>query len=107
VPFVIPCHRVVRADGHIGEYGGGGPEAKREVLGVEGIDTEALERMAGWGIRYTGSDSTSIYCYPSCRHARRTMPRHEVRFSSAEEARASGYRPCRVCRPPESALVAA
>ena len=36
VPFVIPCHRVVRTDGHIGEYGAGGPEAKREVLGVGG-----------------------------------------------------------------------
>ena len=38
IPFVIPCHRVVRTDGHIGEYGAGGPEAKREVLAVEGVD---------------------------------------------------------------------
>ena len=36
VTFVIPCHRVVRADGHIGNYGAGGPEAKREVLGARG-----------------------------------------------------------------------
>ena len=49
VPFVIPCHRVVRTDGHIGEYGAGGPEAKREVLGVEGVDTAALERLAASG----------------------------------------------------------
>jgi O-6-methylguanine DNA methyltransferase len=102
VPFVIPCHRVVRTDGHIGEYGAGGPEAKRQVLGAEGIDTRALERLAGGGVRYTGSDSTRIYCYPSCRHARRTQGRHEVRFRSAEDARAAGYRPCRVCRPLES-----
>ena len=107
VPFVIPCHRVVRTDGHIGEYGAGGPEAKRRVLAVEGIDTGALERLAGSGMRYTGSDSTLIYCYPSCRHARRTQARHEVRFRSAEDARAAGYRPCRVCRPLEAPPFAA
>lgn len=107
VTFVIPCHRVVRADGHIGNYGAGGPEAKREVLALEGIDTVKLEQLAGSGVRYTGSDSTHIYCYPSCRHARRTMAKHEVRFSSAEEAHDAGYRPCRICRPPEATPFAA
>lgn len=107
ITFVIPCHRVVRADGHIGNYGAGGPEAKREVLELEGIDTAELERMAGGGVRYTGSDSTNIYCYPSCRHARRTSTRHEVSFRSAEEARDAGYRPCKVCRPLEGVPFAA
>jgi O-6-methylguanine DNA methyltransferase len=107
ITFVIPCHRVVRADGHIGNYGAGGPEAKREVLELEGIDVEALERAAGAGVRYTGSDSTNIYCYPSCRHARRTSARHEVLFHSAQEAREAGYRPCRVCRPVEGTPFAA
>jgi len=101
ITFVIPCHRVVRADGHIGNYGAGGPGAKRAVLGHEGVDTGELERLAGSGVRYTGSDSTNIYCFPSCRHARRTMARHEVHFHSAEEALAAGYRACRVCRPLE------
>jgi O-6-methylguanine DNA methyltransferase len=107
VTFVIPCHRVVRADGRIGEYGAGGPEAKRKVLGVEGVDTRELEHMAGSGVRFTGSDSTNIYCYPSCRHARRTMAKHEVRFRSAQDAQAAGYRPCRVCRPLEATPFAA
>ena len=107
ITFVIPCHRVVRADGHIGNYGAGGPEAKREVLGIEGIDTGELERLAGSGVRYTGSDTTKIYCYPSCRHARRTSARHEVTFGSAEEARDAGYRPCKVCRPLEGTTFAA
>ena len=107
IPFVIPCHRVVRADGHIGDYGAGGPEAKREVLDLEGIDTAEVERLAGSGVRYAGSDSTGIYCYPSCRHARRTSARHEVRFHSAEEARDAGYRPCKVCRPLEGTPFAA
>jgi O-6-methylguanine DNA methyltransferase len=107
IAFVIPCHRVVRTDGRIGEYGAGGPEAKREVLMREGIDTDELERLAGGGVRYTGSDSTKVFCYPSCRHARRISARHEVRFHSAIEAREAGYRPCRVCRPLEGTPFAA
>ena len=107
VTFVIPCHRVVRADGHIGQYGAGGPEAKREVLGQEGLDAGELERLASEGVRYTGSDSTKIYCYPSCRHVRRTTTRHEVNFGSADDAAAAGYRPCTVCRPLEATAFAA
>ena len=44
LPFVIPCHRVVRSDGHVGEYGAGGPAAKRAMLRTEGVDPDALER---------------------------------------------------------------
>lgn len=36
VPFLIPCHRVVRADGSIGHYSGGGPAVKRRLLVAEG-----------------------------------------------------------------------
>ena len=31
----VPCHRVVRSDGKIGEYNRGGPEAKRALLEKE------------------------------------------------------------------------
>ena len=77
------------------------------MLDLEGIDTAEVERLAGSGVRYTGSDTTNIYCYPSCRHARRTSARHEVRFHSAQEAREAGYRPCKVCRPLEGTPFAA
>jgi len=33
--IVVPCHRVVRSDGQIGNYGGG-PEMKRFLLEFEG-----------------------------------------------------------------------
>lgn len=36
VAIVIPCHRVVRADGEIGSYGVGGTEVKRWLLDHEG-----------------------------------------------------------------------
>jgi methylated-DNA-[protein]-cysteine S-methyltransferase len=34
IPVVVPCHRVVRADGTIGQYRGG-PAAKRALLDLE------------------------------------------------------------------------
>ena len=42
LPFIIPCHRVVRSDGSLGEYSGGGPEVKLRVLAYEGAPVEAL-----------------------------------------------------------------
>lgn len=36
VPLVIPCHRVVRSDGRIGNYGLGGSDRKRVLLRAEG-----------------------------------------------------------------------
>ena len=35
IPIVVPCHRVVRTGGAIGNYGGG-PEVKEFLLGLEG-----------------------------------------------------------------------
>src|SRR6185503_9187295 len=78
VPLVVPCHRVVRSDGLIGQYSMGGPDAKRRVLGAEGLDTGALEADAAAGRRYTGSDTTHIVCHPTCRDARRVTDRHRV-----------------------------
>ncbi len=36
LPVVIPCHRVVRADGGVGAYSAGGSAAKRRMLRAEG-----------------------------------------------------------------------
>jgi methylated-DNA-[protein]-cysteine S-methyltransferase len=35
IPIVVPCHRVIRAGGELGNYGGG-PEMKRFLLELEG-----------------------------------------------------------------------
>ena len=35
IPIVVPCHRVIRAGGEIGNYGGG-PQMKRFLLKLEG-----------------------------------------------------------------------
>ncbi|HEY2917268.1 MAG TPA: methylated-DNA--[protein]-cysteine S-methyltransferase [Candidatus Limnocylindrales bacterium] len=99
VPLVVPCHRVVRSDGHIGQYSLGGPDNKRRILAAEGLDPDWLEREATAGVRFIGSDTTHIVCHPTCHDARRVTPRHRVPFASLAAARAAGYRPCRHCRP--------
>jgi O-6-methylguanine DNA methyltransferase len=105
IPLFIPCHRVVRADGHLGAYGLGGPESKKRILSAEGVDVAEVEALADAGVRYVGSDSTShIYCYPTCNHAYRIAPEHRVTFASEEDAHDAGYRPCHDCRPPEAQL---
>ncbi len=98
VPLLIPCHRVVRSDGTIGDYVFGS-DAKRVLLTAEKVVPEELAELARTGVRVTGSDTTRIFCHPTCRHARRTSARHTVNFASAEQAFAAGYRPCKVCRP--------
>ena len=99
VPLVVPCHRVVRSDGMIGQYSMGGPDAKRRILSAEGLDTRVLEAEAAAGHRYTGSDTTHIVCHPTCRDARRVTDRHRVTFPSLAAATNAGYRPCLHCRP--------
>ena len=98
VPIVVPCHRVIRNDGHLGNYYYG-TEVKRSVLAAEGMDVETLEDLADRGVKLTGSDTTKIFCHPTCRDARRTTDRHQVEFASEADARRAGYRPCLHCRP--------
>lgn len=102
IPVVIPCHRVGRSDGTVGEYAYG-PEMKRALLATEGLDAGAADHRAERGVRLAGSDTTHIFCFPTCRHARRTTARHQVEFRNEREARYAGYRPCKVCRPAAAA----
>jgi len=101
VPVVIPCHRVVRSDGMIGNYALGAP-MKRELLDTEGVDVDGIEQLAASGVRFVGSDTTRIFCVPTCHDARRVTERHRVTFRSEGDATAHGYRPCKHCRPAES-----
>jgi O-6-methylguanine DNA methyltransferase len=106
-PLIVPCHRVVRSDGTIGQYSLGGPGNKRTILAAEGLDPDELERLARAGVRYVGSDTTHVYCLPSCHNARRIQPKHRVPFGSQASSEAAGYRACRECRPAAARFVAA
>jgi len=106
VPLIVPCHRVVRTDGTIGQYSLGGPANKRTILAAEGLDPDALESAARAGIRFVGSETTHIVCLPTCHAARRITPVHRVAFRSLGGAAAAGYRACRRCRPDSGAIAA-
>ena len=42
-PIEIPCHRVIRSDGHLGGYSGkGGVSTKRKLLKKEGISSNSI-----------------------------------------------------------------
>jgi O-6-methylguanine DNA methyltransferase len=99
VPLIVPCHRVVRTDGHLGQYSLGGPENKRAILASEGLDPDEMEGAARRGERLIGCASTHIVCWPTCRTGRHMLERNRRPFRSLEDAAAAGYRPCKVCRP--------
>jgi O-6-methylguanine DNA methyltransferase len=98
VPVLIPCHRVTRSDGSIGNYGGG-PARKEALLRAEGVDLEDLGELAAAGVHYLGSTTTRIVCLPSCHRARRIGAAHRRGFGDLAAARTAGYRPCALCRP--------
>ena len=98
VPILIPCHRVVRSDGATGNYGFG-PQLKTDLLRAEQVDLDESLRLGRRGVHYLASDTTGVYCYPSCTHARRIAAAHRVEVASAAAAARAGYRPCRHCRP--------
>lgn len=99
IPFIVPCHRVVRSDGSLGEYSGGGPAVKERVLELEGVPVADLTARARRGERYRGCRTTHIVCYPSCHAGRRVRPENVVPFASLAAAESNGYRPCQLCRP--------
>ena len=99
IPVIIPCHRVVRSDGTFGKYSLGADENKPRLLQAEGLDTDELSSLARRGVRFVGTDTTRIFCHPTCHHSRRVDEAHRIDFGSEEAARAAGFRPCKVCRP--------
>ena len=99
IPLLIPCHRVVRTDGHIGRYSLGGPRVKRALLGIEGAHPERLEELAAAGVRYLGNEKSHFYCFPTCGGFDSLVKSNRIPFGSERDALAAGYHPCEVCRP--------
>jgi O-6-methylguanine DNA methyltransferase len=102
VPVLIPCHRVVRSDGDLGEYVFNRP-VKESLLAAEGTNLGELADLAGRGMHYVASDTTGIVCFPSCAAARRITQAHRHEFRSIALAERAGYRTCQLCRPVSAA----
>jgi O-6-methylguanine DNA methyltransferase len=98
VPFVVPCHRVVPSTGGLGQYAYG-PETKREMLRREGVDVDELDALAKRGVRYIGSRTTKIVCFPTCKDAQRIREENRVPFRGMDQALEKGFRPCLRCQP--------
>lgn len=98
VPILVPCHRAISANGSLGEYVLG-DALKERLLDAERVNIAEVRSWAERGTFYIGSDTTNIFCFPTCRNARRITDRHRREFRDEVEAVGAGYRPCKHCRP--------
>lgn len=98
VPFVVPCHRVVRSDWRLGEYSAGGAEVKEMVLRAEGVTPQRLQWLQH-APRYIGQLATHEFCLAACPGLDEEDPALHRAFRSPEEALAEGYVPCNTCKP--------
>lgn len=105
VPVLIPCHRVIRSNGTLGDYVFG-PPTKRDLLDAEGTNITEVHDLARHDIHYIGSNTTGIVCFPTCPNARRITQPHREGFKSLTAATTAGYRPCHHCQPTTTTEVA-
>jgi O-6-methylguanine DNA methyltransferase len=98
VPFIVPCHRVVRSDWRLGEYSAGGPAVKDRILLWEGCDIRRYEALPP-RVRFIGDRTGRYFCLPACGGILEQPAETTISFHDADEALAAGYEPCDVCLP--------
>ena len=96
VPFVVPCHRVVKSDWSLGEYSAGGKVVKEQVLRMEGVSAQRLAWLQRQP-RYIGMQN--VVCLPVCPGLDLEDPAELHGFEHIEDAIRMGYEPCDHCRP--------
>jgi methylated-DNA-[protein]-cysteine S-methyltransferase len=96
IAIYVPCHRVIKSDGSIGNYGGG-VERKLALLRAEGFTPDRNKRLPATAVY--GHLETRIFCRPTCSAAQRAKRERMIIFAGSIEAMSSGLRPCKLCRP--------
>ena len=96
LPIFVPCHRVIKSDGSIGNYGGG-VERKLKLLRAEGFRIDKGNRVPSEAVY--GHWQSRIFCRPECSAVSRSDRKRWIIFSDASRANASGMRPCKLCHP--------
>jgi O-6-methylguanine DNA methyltransferase len=96
IPIYVPCHRVIKSDGSIGNYGGG-VERKLALLRAEGFRPDRARRIPVHAVY--GHLGTKIFCRPDCSAARRASRERMLIFAAPDNASRAGLRPCKLCRP--------
>ena len=104
VPFVVPCHRVVPSAGGVGNYIFGSDDEARAAGARRGRRRRARRRWRASTSATSARARRSIFCFPTCRDARRIQEKNRVPFRDADEALEGGYRPCRSCQPVVAAI---
>jgi len=75
-------------------------EARENNEGCWAITEETKEEPPPPTKMFLGSKKSDVYHYPNCRYVKMIKPENLIWFTSVEDARARGYRPCKVCKPP-------
>ena len=96
VPLYVPCHRVIRSDNTIGNYGGG-VARKIQLLRAEGFSLSRDQRLPADSV--SGHLKTHIFCRPRCHAAMRADRAKTIIFADSGHARGAGLRACKLCRP--------
>jgi O-6-methylguanine DNA methyltransferase len=96
VPIYVPCHRVIRTGGAIGNYGGG-VERKLQLLRAEGFNADRDCRIPQAAVY--GHWISRIFCRPACSAVRRADRKRWLIFADPAHARGAGLRPCKLCHP--------
>jgi methylated-DNA-[protein]-cysteine S-methyltransferase len=96
VPIYVPCHRVIKSDLSIGNYGGG-VERKLKLLRAEGFAVGKDLRVPAHAVM--GHQRTHIYCRPQCPAAKRADTGRMYIFADSAQARGAGLRACKICHP--------
>jgi O-6-methylguanine DNA methyltransferase len=96
IPIFVPCHRVIKSDGTIGNYGGG-VDNKIKLLRAEGFEVGRDLRLPSRAVM--GHRHTKIFCRPDCSAARRADPNNALIYADSRHARHEGLRACKLCKP--------
>ena len=96
IPIFVPCHRVIKSNGTIGNYGGG-VDNKIRLLRAEGFEVGRDLRLPSRAVM--GHRHTKIFCRPDCSASRRADPDNALIFADSRHARHEGLRACKLCKP--------
>lgn len=96
LPLYVPCHRVIKSDLRIGNYGGG-VARKLRLLRNEGFAVDHSDRVGPQAVY--GHWQSRIFCRPDCSAVRRADRKKWIIFTDSAHAQGVGMRACKLCRP--------
>jgi O-6-methylguanine DNA methyltransferase len=98
IPVLIPSHRVIQADGTLGEHGLAAVVTSA-LLDAEGTNLAEVYELAQLDIHYLASDLTRNVCFPTCPQVGAAGSGHRRGFATVVAAERAGYRVCPACQP--------